>query len=79
MNPRSFWAQSKSIPLLRTATPGQSSDGENPVPVLATTAVIQICVQESLDRVWPARLELSAETEHLVKFRWAGEESELPR
>jgi hypothetical protein len=32
-----------------------------------------------LDRVWPARLELSAETEHVVEFRWAGEESELPR
>ena len=25
-----------------------------------------------LDRVWPARLELSAETEHVVEFRWAG-------
>ncbi len=24
-----------------------------------------------LDRVWPARVELSAETEHLVEFRWA--------
>jgi hypothetical protein len=25
-----------------------------------------------LDRVWPARVELSAETEHVVEFRWAG-------
>ncbi len=32
-----------------------------------------------LDRVWPARVELSAETESIVEFRWAGEESELPR
>ena len=28
-----------------------------------------------LDRVWPARVELSAETEHVVEFRWAGQES----
>ena len=27
-----------------------------------------------LDRVWPARVELSAETEHVVEFRWAGQE-----
>jgi hypothetical protein len=32
-----------------------------------------------LDRVWPARVELSAETEHVVEFRWAGGDSELPR
>ena len=32
-----------------------------------------------LDRVWPARVELSAETESVVEFRWAGGESELPR
>ena len=32
-----------------------------------------------LDRVWPARLELSAETESVVEFRWARGESELPR
>jgi len=25
-----------------------------------------------LDRVWPARVELSAETEQVVEFRWAG-------
>jgi hypothetical protein len=31
-----------------------------------------------LDRVWPAKLELSAETEHVVEFRWAGGESKLP-
>ena len=29
-----------------------------------------------LDRVWPARVELSAETESVVEFRWAGQESE---
>jgi hypothetical protein len=27
-----------------------------------------------LDRVWPARVELSAETESVVEFRWAGQE-----
>ena len=27
-----------------------------------------------LDRVWPARVELSAETESVVEFRWAGRE-----
>ena len=32
-----------------------------------------------LDRVWSARVELSAETESVVEFRWAGGESELPR
>jgi hypothetical protein len=32
-----------------------------------------------LDRVWPAKLELSAETDHVVEFRWAGQESDLPR
>ena len=31
-----------------------------------------------LDRVSPARVELSAETEHVVEFRWAGGESKLP-
>ena len=25
-----------------------------------------------LDRVWPARVELSAETDSVVEFRWAG-------
>ena len=29
-----------------------------------------------LDRVWPARLELSAETESVVEFRWAGGETQ---
>jgi hypothetical protein len=29
-----------------------------------------------LDRVWPARVELSAETEHVVEFRWAGSETQ---
>jgi hypothetical protein len=29
-----------------------------------------------LDRVWPARLELSAETDHVVEFRWAGSETQ---
>ena len=29
-----------------------------------------------LDRVWPARLEMSADTEHVVEFRWAGRESD---
>jgi hypothetical protein len=28
-----------------------------------------------LDRVWPARVELSAETDHVVEFRWAGGET----
>jgi hypothetical protein len=28
-----------------------------------------------LDRVWPARVDLSAETEHVVEFRWAGGEA----
>jgi hypothetical protein len=32
-----------------------------------------------LDRVWPARVELSAETEHAVEFRWAGQEPDQPR
>jgi hypothetical protein len=27
-----------------------------------------------LDRVWPARVELSAESESVVEFRWAGQE-----
>jgi hypothetical protein len=31
-----------------------------------------------LDRVWPVKVELSAETEHVVEFRWAGGESKLP-
>jgi hypothetical protein len=33
-----------------------------------------------LDRVWPAKVELSAETEseHVVEFRWAGRESGTP-
>jgi hypothetical protein len=25
-----------------------------------------------LDRVWPARVELDAQAEHVVEFRWAG-------
>jgi hypothetical protein len=29
-----------------------------------------------LDRVWPARVELSAETDHVVEFRWAGRDGE---
>ena len=29
-----------------------------------------------LDRVWPARVELSAESDHVVEFRWAGQVSE---
>ena len=29
-----------------------------------------------LDRVWPARVELSAETESVVSFRWAGGETQ---
>ncbi len=29
-----------------------------------------------LDRVWPARVELSAETESVVEFRWAGRDRE---
>jgi hypothetical protein len=32
-----------------------------------------------LDRVWPARVELSAETEHVVEFRWAGPDASPPR
>ncbi len=28
-----------------------------------------------LDRLWPARVELTAETEHVVEFRWAGGEA----
>ena len=32
-----------------------------------------------LDRVWPARVELSAETESIVEFRWAGQEPDPPR
>jgi hypothetical protein len=32
-----------------------------------------------LDRVWPARVELSAETESVVEFRWAGSEASPPR
>jgi len=32
-----------------------------------------------LDRVWPARLEVSAETDHVVEFRWAGSEASPPR
>ena len=32
-----------------------------------------------LDRVWPARVELSAETESVVEFRWAGREADEPR
>ena len=31
-----------------------------------------------LDRVWSARVELSAETESVVEFRWAGPESDGP-
>jgi hypothetical protein len=31
-----------------------------------------------LDRVWPARVELTAETDHVVEFRWAGRESGTP-
>jgi hypothetical protein len=31
-----------------------------------------------LDRVWPARVELSAETESVVEFRWAGSETSPP-
>ncbi len=27
-----------------------------------------------LDRVWPAKVELSAETESVVEFRWAGQD-----
>jgi hypothetical protein len=26
-----------------------------------------------LDRVWPAKLELSAETDSVIEFRWAGQ------
>jgi hypothetical protein len=32
-----------------------------------------------LDRVWPAKVELSAETDHVVEFRWAGQESDPTR
>jgi hypothetical protein len=32
-----------------------------------------------LDRVWPARVELSAESESVVEFRWAGQEPDQPR
>jgi hypothetical protein len=32
-----------------------------------------------LDRVWPARVELSAESESVVEFRWAGPEPDPPR
>jgi hypothetical protein len=28
-----------------------------------------------LDRVWPAKVELSAESESVVEFRWAGQEA----
>jgi hypothetical protein len=31
-----------------------------------------------MDRLWPAKVELSAETEHVVEFRWAGGESKWP-
>jgi hypothetical protein len=29
-----------------------------------------------LDRVWPAKVELSAESEHVVEFRWVGQGSD---
>ena len=32
-----------------------------------------------LERIWPARVELSAETNHVVEFRWAGPEASPPR
>jgi hypothetical protein len=32
-----------------------------------------------LDRVWPAKVELSAESESVVEFRWAGREPDPPR
>ena len=32
-----------------------------------------------LNRVWPARVELSAETDHVVEFRWAEERADRPR
>ena len=32
-----------------------------------------------LDRVWPAKVELSAETEHTVEFRWMGQGFDPPR
>ena len=35
--------------------------------------------QMLLDRVWPARVELSAETDSVVEFRWAGQKSDPPR
>jgi hypothetical protein len=30
----------------------------------------------ALDRVWPAKLELSAETDRVIEFRWAGRNGE---
>jgi hypothetical protein len=30
----------------------------------------------ALDRVWPAKLELSAETDSVIEFRWAGRNGE---
>jgi hypothetical protein len=32
-----------------------------------------------LDRVWPAKVELSAETDSVVEFRWAGQGFDPPR
>ena len=29
-----------------------------------------------LDRIWPAKVGLSAEAESMVEFRWAGHESD---